>query len=136
MRRTPDGRPGFRAIALSLLFAVSTSACAMQQRTGDGGTPGLITEQEVRQSRAPNAYEVVRRLRGNFLSSRGATSLLNTSSPEPTVYVDGVPWGPLASLRNIPAEQIATIRLYHAWEAETKYGSGNMGGVIDVATKR
>lgn len=136
MRRSSDGRLGARAVVLCLLLAGSASACAMQNRAADGGSLEFITEQEVRQSRAANAYEVVARLRGNFLSNRGATSLLNTSSPEPTVYVDGVPWGPPATLRNIPAEQVATIRLYRAWEATTKFGSGNMGGVIDVATRR
>jgi outer membrane cobalamin receptor len=120
-----------------LLIAASMSACAMHNRSDDGGgSPQIITEVEVRNSHAPNAYEVVKKLRGNFLSNRGATSVMNTSSPEPTVYVDGVPFGPLATLRNIPAEQVSSIRLYRAWEAETKYGSGNMGGVIEVATKR
>lgn len=136
MRRSSDGLLAVRASVLCLLLAGSASACSLQRRASDGGSPEFITEQEVRQSRASNAYEVVRRLRGNFLSNRGATSLLNTSSPEPTVYVDGVPWGPPAALRNIPAEQVATIRLYRAWEATTKFGSGNMGGVIEVATRR
>lgn len=137
MRRTSGGRLALRAVVLCLLLAGTAGACATQSRAGDGGgSPEFITEQEVRQSRAANAYEVVAKLRGNFLSNRGATSLMNTSSPEPTVYVDGVPWGPPATLRNLPAEQVATIRLYRAWEATTKFGSGNMGGVIEVATRQ
>ena len=138
MRRSSGGRLGLRAVVLCLSLAGTAGACATQARRDDGpgGVPGLITEQEVRQTRAANAYEVVARLRGSFLSGRGATSLSNTSSPEPTVYVDGVLWGPPATLRNIPAEQVSTIRLYQAWEATTKFGSGNMGGVIEVATRR
>lgn len=28
-----------------------------------------------------------------------------------------------------------TLDLYRAWEATTKFGTGNMGGVIEVTTK-
>src|ERR1700674_4736560 len=96
----------------------------------------LITEDEIEASRAPTAYEVIQRLRANFLSYRGETSFdRNKSQPYPTVYVDGQEYGPLSSLRNIPASQVATIRLYRAWEATTKFGTGNMGGVIAITTR-
>jgi len=52
------------------------------------------------------------------------------------VYVDGQEFGPIASLRNLPASQIGAIRLYRSWEATTKFGTGNMGGVIAVTTRR
>jgi hypothetical protein len=32
--------------------------------------------------------------------------------------------------------QIATIRLYRSWEATTKFGAGNMGGVIEIITRQ
>ncbi|MDP9206492.1 MAG: hypothetical protein M3P12_13730 [Gemmatimonadota bacterium] len=96
----------------------------------------LITEDEVEASRAPTAYEVIQKLRANFLSYRGETSLnRNSSQPYPTVYVDGQEFGPLATLRNIQASQVSTIRLYRSWEATTKFGTGNMGGVIAVTTR-
>jgi hypothetical protein len=97
----------------------------------------LITEQEIEASGAPTAYEAIQRLRPNFLSYRGETSLdRNKSQPYPTVYVDGQEYGPLTSLRNIPASQVATIRLYRSWEATTKFGTGNMGGVIAITTRQ
>jgi len=104
---------------------------------GHVGESQLITEEEIERSQAPTAYEVIQRLRANFLSYRGETSLdKNKSQPYPTVYVDGQEYGPLSSLRNIPASQIATIRLYRSWEATTKYGTGNMGGVIAITTRQ
>jgi outer membrane cobalamin receptor len=54
----------------------------------------------------------------------------------PTVYVDDQAYGEITTLRNIPAMQIASIRLYRSWEATTKYGVGNMGGVIAITTRR
>lgn len=96
----------------------------------------LITGEEIAASQATNAFEAIQRLRANFLSYRGETSLANSrSSPYPTVYLDGQEYGPIATLRNIPASQIRSIRLLRAWEATTKYGTGNMGGVIEITTR-
>jgi hypothetical protein len=113
------------------------AACSHTRPMGDGvSSADDITEEEIATISASNAYEVIRRLRGNFLSVRGRTTLMGTSSAEPTVYVDDQAYGPVSSLRTIPASQVAHIRLYRSWEATTKYGTGNMGGVIAVTTKR
>jgi hypothetical protein len=97
----------------------------------------LITQDEVETSRAPTAYEVIQKLRANFLSYRGETSFDRSKSQSyPTVYVDGQEFGPISSLRNIPSSQVATIRLYRSWEATTKFGTGNMGGVIAITTRQ
>jgi outer membrane cobalamin receptor len=99
--------------------------------------PQLITEDEIEASRAPTAFEVIQKLRANFLSYRGETSFdRSKSQPYPTVYVDGQAYGSIGTLRNISASQIATIRLYRSWEATTKFGTGNMGGVIAITTRQ
>src|ERR1700674_800139 len=112
-------------------------ACSSPRLTpAHAGESQLITEEEIERSGAPTAYEVIQRLRANFLTYRGETSFdKNKSQPYPNVYVDGQEYGPLSSLRNIPASQVATIRLYRAWEATTKFGTGNMGGVIAITTR-
>ena len=97
----------------------------------------IITRDEIEASRTATAYDAIQKLRANFLSYRGETSISkNNSQPYPTVYVDGQEFGPISSLRSIPASQVATIRLYRSWEATTKYGTGNMGGVIAVTTRQ
>ena len=112
-------------------------ACAHSQTSSQPPVnTDVISEEEIATTNAANAYEVIKRLRGNFLSYRGKTSLLGTSNADPTVYVDDQAYGPISSLKTIPASQITSIRMYRSWEATTKYGTGNMGGVIAVATKQ
>ena len=123
---------------LKLLIPAAGWACA-PPRLGPGevNNPQIITEDEIVASRAATAYEAIQKLRANFLSYRGETSLNKSrSTPYPTVYLDGQEFGPIGILRTIPASQVATIRLYRAWEATTKYGSRNMSGVIEVSTKQ
>ena len=120
------------------VVALSISACT-PPRLGLGKTSQnqLITESEVEASHGSNAYEVIAKLRAGFLTYRGETSLYKSrSTPYPTVWVDGMEFGPIASLRNVPAAQIATIRLYRSWDATTKFGVGNMGGVIEITTRQ
>jgi hypothetical protein len=124
-------RSGLLVLTLGLACAPATT------RARGGADPQLITEEEVEASRAPTAYEVIQKLRANFLSYRGETSFnRNNSQPYPTVYLDGQQYGPLSTLRNIPASQVSTIRLYRSWEATTKFGTGNMGGVIAITTRQ
>ena len=118
-----------------LLLGVACAPPATRPR--GGADPQIITEEEVEASRAATAFEVIQKLRANFLSYRGETSFnRNNSQPYPTVYLDGQQFGPIATLRNIPASQVSTIRLYRSWEATTKFGTGNMGGVIAITTRQ
>lgn len=117
---------------------ISTLACS-HPRSGPGemNDSRLITEDEIVASRATTAYDAIQKLRANFLTYRGETSLNKArSTPYPTVYLDGQEFGPITTLRNIPAAQVATIRLYRSWEATTKYGPRNMSGVIEVSTRQ
>jgi hypothetical protein len=97
----------------------------------------LITTDEIDGLHAATAHEVIQKLRPNFLSYRGETSFNKSqSSPFPTVWLDGISYGSIEVLRSIPAMQIASIRLYRAWEATTKFGMGNMGGVLEITTRQ
>ena len=120
------------------LIAVLTLACASSSRTPRGSVDSrIITEDEIDASRATNAYEAVQKLRANFLTYRGETSLDKSKSrPYPTVYLDGQEYGAIESLRNIPASHISEIRLYRASEANMRFGSSNMGGVISILTRQ
>jgi hypothetical protein len=117
-------------VVLSLTFA-----CAHHKSERLSGAPNLITEEDIARVRVRTAYDAVVRINANFLTRRGETSVLGTSNPEPNVYLDDVFVGTIAQLKAIQASDVASIRLYRAWEATTRFGGGNMGGVIEVYTK-
>ena len=126
----------FRPPLVTALLSVTLAACvAPNQLPRPVPDPQLITADEITYSRATTAYDAIQRLRANFLTLRGQTSFLATSSPYPSVYVDGLKFGGIDALRAIPAGQIATIRLYRAWDAAARYGTSNTSGVIAVTTR-
>jgi hypothetical protein len=86
---------------------------------------------------ATTVYDAVARLRPNWLGAHGVASSTNTTTSEyATVFVDGVLYGDLSTLRNLQAYHVADIRYYDITQSGAKYGiRGGSGGVIDVRTK-
>lgn len=123
-------------VVFSLLPAVVLACSPPRLGPGEISNSQVITEEEIVASRAANAYEVIHKLRANFLTNRGETSFSRSqSNPYPTVYVDDQEFGPISTLSSIAAAQIAMIRLYRVSEANARYGTRNLGGVIAITTR-
>ncbi len=118
-------------------FAVALSACASTSHLDPAltATPELISQQEIVASRGNSVYDVIQRVHANFLSYRGETSFIDKGASMPIVFMDDQVYGPISVLRNIPASQVSEIRLYRAWEAVLKYGSGLPAGAISIKTR-
>jgi len=123
---------GMASAALALCL---TTACVHSKYETSPGNPHLITEDDIARVHAQTAYDAVAKLRGNFLTRRGSTSVMNTSNAEANVYLDDVYIGAVATLKGIQASDVSTIRVYRAWEVAARFGNGNVGGVIEVYTK-
>lgn len=123
-----------RATLTCCLLAVS-SGCAHYGKPETARNASVITAEEIQTVKASNAYEVISKLRGNFLTSRGPNSLLLKQTKERTVFLDTVEYGSIASLRNIPVSNIAEIRFIEGWDATTKYGANYVSGVIQIVTR-
>ena len=122
----------------SVLVAAAVMACAS---AGPGttsvgaGDANIITAAQISASQQTNAYDVVSRLRPNFLKSRGRTTVYGQGSDYAAVFLDGQSFGDLGSLRNIASSQIRSIKFIRGTDAVTVYGMQYGAGVIDVRTK-
>jgi hypothetical protein len=103
----------------------------------------VIAEAEItsRASDASTAYQIVEKLRPQMLRARGSSISMNPDSAAstpivPRVYVDGISFGEVNTLSNIAANQVKEIRFISARDATTQWGTGHMGGVILVTTKK
>jgi len=128
------------------LFALAVVlACASQ--SGPNAPAGtvvartdrnIISDAEIQSVPSSNLYDLISKLRPNFLRSRGPMSLSSGSSGSEyaTVYVDGRPYGDIASLRSLVSTQVSEVRYYDASSAASKYGTINGNGVIEVTIKQ
>ena len=111
--------------------------CASRSGPVTGPTAATsITESEIDSLHASTAYDVIHKLRPQFLISRGKLSLDTRVAPAlPRIYLDNQFYGEAGVLRVISAVMIESIRYYSASEAQYKYGQDNAAGVIAIATK-
>lgn len=114
-----------------LLAAVS---CA-HPGSAAGSNRHLITEEEILSVNATTAYDVIARLRAEYLRNRGPTSLLLPSRSQPTVFLNEQLYGSIDTLKEIRSSDLAEIRFYEGPDAITKFGSQYSGGVIQLVTR-
>ena len=126
-------RPLASAIALIVLLGACGSATTGKVAPRNRN---LITSDEIVQSNAAPAYEAVKRLRPEFLRTRGVTSTHSMQAPTPVVYVDGSLYGALGALNNITASSILSIEYLNAMDATQRFGIGHDAGAIMVVTRR
>ncbi|HEX8849436.1 MAG TPA: hypothetical protein VF761_07890 [Gemmatimonadaceae bacterium] len=128
-------------ISRALLAALCALALACASGQHHRGTrlahdPNVITADEISGINAMTAYDVVKRLRPQFLVSRGPTSIADPRPTTPVVYLDGIRYGDVSTLVGIEASRVASIRYISGPEAQQRFGSDNVGGAILVATKQ
>ena len=133
---------------------VASAACASSRTSGGGigggsvgsGTASARTDRDVipeaeissRAADAANALQVIQKLRPQMLRTRGLASPMDRTGEtvQPRVYVDNIEYGNLSTLSNVNASQIREIRFINSRDATTSWGTGHMGGVILILTKK
>ena len=143
-RTTRSHRVSHHLLSLAALAAAAImGACA----SGSGGSSSssaprtdayVITSAEIANVGATDAYEAVQKLRPNFLRERGQTSLSDPASTDvtPNVYLNDTKMGDISALRDIPTDNIVTIKYWNDKEAQARFGVGNVSGVIQVTTRK
>jgi hypothetical protein len=114
------------AVALAVVLASCSRNAAP---TPPRGPSNVLTREEIATAHVDNAYDVVQRLRPQFLRAR--PSGMN-SSAIPVVFVDGIRRGAPEMLRTLTSAIVEEIRFFSAAEATLRYGLDLEGGVIDV----
>src|SRR5689334_700367 len=116
-----------RQTALFSFVLITVLACAVHS-TSD--TPpsdsSLITSAEIDSAHLSTAYDVIHKLRTQFLMSRGKLSLDPSVPPAlPRVYVDDQFYGDATTLRGLLTGSLESIRYLPSAAAQYKYGHDN-----------
>jgi hypothetical protein len=102
----------------------------------DGRSPrNRISRSEVNQIPASTAYDVVRRLRPEFLHS-SARRVAAGSHAVPVVYIDALASGSLSTLAMIPVQSVIDITYFPPVDAMVRFGPSHGAGAIVVRTHR
>jgi hypothetical protein len=103
-------------------------ACA----SGGARDPNVITAPELGRSRTASSYDLIRRVRPEWLRIRQSGSVLLFAERKPLVAIDNTLVGGIEVLRAIPTAEVARMEFVGAREAATKYGAGFGNGIVLV----
>ena len=115
-------------ITLALSLVVGCHQQPAESRSS--ASHNVITQEEIDASGAKNVYDVIARLRGNYLSDRGPVSIKANVHSRAVVFLTDQEYGIPETMRNSPPGRIAEIRYYSGTDAVTRYGAQYGGGVI------
>jgi hypothetical protein len=122
------------AVNAALIVALATACAPATFNPIPAYDSNLITFDQLESVRNRNAFEAISAVRPSFLRSRGPTTLMGTSAEYATVYVDGMRYGSLEMLRQIPAAWIKEVRLYRV-SSSGNFSPQEFGGVLAITTR-
>lgn len=104
------------------------------QESGAGGNPSKISQDEIQEAgNISNTYNLVRRLRPQWLRKRGRSSVQQPG--DIIVYVDGAEQGGPEALRQIDVIDLKSVEFLDPGKATMRYGGGHDNGAIRVQLK-
>lgn len=131
-----------RAALLPFAVAASLAGCAASQpmsRTIVVAAPeptrsdrSVLTQRQLRETEYATVFDAIEALRGNWLRTRGPTSLLSTTPV--WVYQDDMRLGGVETLRTVSPMSVAWVRYYDGIEATSRWGNGHGQGVIYLSS--
>lgn len=139
-----------KRICGAAFLVTAALACASNPSSSAGPTPAatpaataprnpdVITAEELTNPSVStgSVLDAVRRLRPNFLMTRGSTSIQNSSAGSVHISLDGGPLQAVSTLSNLRASEVVEIRYLSASAATQRFGvAAGSGGVILVKSK-
>jgi hypothetical protein len=121
--------------ATGAIVACASGGSGTASTSGPQRSRTQITAAEIKATNATTLYEVVERLHPEWLSSRGPKTLGGATGQIDTgvqVYIDTQAAGTVEVLRQFPITSAALMKYYSAADAQTRFGLGNLNGVIQI----
>ena len=127
-----------RVVWIFLTGALLLGCAATEGTKGEKQSRYIITAEEIAQSSASTAWEVVQFLRPDLLNRDQRRSIdmnQDGATAIAKVYMDNVRMGTKEDLKTIPASQIARIQYLNNREATNRFGSDHAGGAFLITSK-
>jgi len=124
-------------VAAGFMCACASGGTSSTRTTPRESSPDYITSVEVAATPVANVYDLINRLRPQWLRTQPGSIRDNTRSQVIAVYLDDARIGDIASLRTISTSGVQSLRYYDATRAATVLrnpGSDPIAGAIVITT--
>ena len=125
-------------VAMTWLFPIALTAGCAGTTTQTGTireSRNLLTQAQLAATNTSNLYEAIEKLRPDWLTSRGPTSVTNAAPAVPSVYMNGTMLGKVEYLREVRVLEVTEVRYWDAGPASARFGMGHPRGVIELTRR-
>jgi hypothetical protein len=127
-----------RLAAIGVVWALL--GCAGAASTQGGARPDrarrlTLTREQLAATNSENLYDAIQKLRPDWLTSRGPTSVTNPAPSVVSVYMNGTMLGKADYLKEMQVLDVSEVRYWDAGQASARFGMGHPRGVIEVTRK-
>lgn len=122
-------------LGVAVVVLAAQTAEAQKQKAPRRDRNHITAEEIQEKPTAQSAYDLIKALRPQWLSSRGPTTIMQAEIGI-QVYRGASRIGSVEELHNIPADQVEEMRFYSASEATMRFGTDHPSGAISVEIKR
>jgi hypothetical protein len=120
----------------ALSLALTLGGCASGgTRTRSSSSSTILTQEQLASANSDNLYDVISKLRPEWLTSRGTTSATDMTPTSVDVYMNGTMLGKAEYLREMRLSDVTQVRYWDAGQASARFGMGHPRGVIEVSRK-
>jgi len=119
------------AVTILLLGCVSTSTQSGSPR----GSGTSLTPEQLTSANADNLYDAINKLRPSWLTSRGPTSVTNSTPTEVDVFMGNNYLGKADYLRQVHPGDVTEVKYWDPGSAAARFGMGHPRGVIEITRK-
>ena len=126
-----------RALSIGLLATCFMLGCAGAPAGGraDSGGGSTLTREQLQATNSDELYAAIAKLRPEWLSSRGPTSVTDPTPSSASVFMNGSLLGRAEYMREMRVIDVTEVRYWNAGEASARFGMGHPRGVIEITRK-
>jgi hypothetical protein len=124
-----------RTFALGCLVAAAACASPPAPEAAQPTNRTMITDAEIPTTGTESAYDLIQRIRPEYLRPRPTQTYMGAKSneaPPPALVFNGQRLGDVGDLRQVPAPSLSYVRYYSIEEGKRKFGMQYGGGVIEI----
>lgn len=122
-----------RAWVLPIVVTLLLAACsAAPSSSGNRFDRNSLTKEQLDATNSENLYQAIERLRPEWLTSRGPTSVTDASPTVPSVFMNGQMLGKPDYMKDLRIMDVSSVRFWPAGQASARFGMGHPRGVIEI----
>jgi hypothetical protein len=123
-----------RALFVALFTIAPATGCVSAPSQGAlaPSSGSRLTRTQLASANSDNLFDAIAKLRPEWLSSRGPTSVADATPTSVSVFMNGNMLGKADYLKQVALLDVTEVRYWDSGQASARFGMGHPRGVIEI----